>query len=143
MSSHPWLNSTLATRAPPRAVGDFFRSWPTPFQDRAAALGFLGEGSLERAWIDDLESRSDAYHPRFDPDVMALVITATPRWDERQKVSVPTLVAYAENGMFSEQQKGALVEAGQQVTDWGSAKETLKGASDRLPQERTRTSCAS
>lgn len=99
-------------------LGDFFRSWPVPFQTKAAAAEFLGDGPLERAWVEDLEERSDGYYPRFDPDVMVSVINAltTSRLKEWQKVTAPTLVVYAENGMFTEDAKATFIGSGQKVT---------------------------
>lgn len=101
-----------------RKLGDFFRSWPTPFRDRTAARAFLGDGPLERAWVADLEELTDGLYPRFDPDVMVSTADALaiPRWDAWQQVPAPTLVVYAENGMFSEEQKAAFVDAGENVT---------------------------
>lgn len=96
------------------ALGDYFRSWPVPFADRTAAAEVLGTGPLAQAWIADLEERADGLYPRFDPDVMVATIAevATPRWDEWEQVTAPTLVIYAENGMFIEQQKADFVAGG-------------------------------
>ena len=98
-----------------RALGDFFRSWPTPFVDRAAAHAFLGDGPLANAWVDDLEERSDGYVPRFDADVMVRTIEAvsTPRGAEWESIGAPVLVVYAENGMFTEEQKAEFVARAQ------------------------------
>ena len=92
---------------PGTAIGDFFRSWPVPFTDADAAARALGDGALASAWIDDLEQRADGLHPRFDADVMAATIShvSTPRWAEWSSVSAPTLLVYADGGMFSEEQK--------------------------------------
>lgn len=93
------------------AIGDYFRSWPAPFADRQAALAFFGDGPLERAWATDLEERPDGLWPRYDPDVLVETMNAvaTPRWDEWRSVTAPTLVVYAENGMFSSDQKADFV----------------------------------
>jgi pimeloyl-ACP methyl ester carboxylesterase len=56
------------------SLGAYFRSWPVPFADRAAAAKFLGDGPLQRAWVEDMECREDGLHPRFDPDVMIAAI---------------------------------------------------------------------
>lgn len=99
------------------AIGTFFRSWDTPFADRATAAAALGDGPLARAWVDDLEERADGLHPRFDADVMqaAIEAVAVPRWAEWQSVEAPTLVVYADGGMFSEEQKAEFVQRGRNV----------------------------
>ncbi|WP_307482230.1 alpha/beta fold hydrolase [Microbacterium trichothecenolyticum] len=93
------------------AMGEYFRSWPIPFADRAAAVDALGDEPLARAWVADLEERADGLHPRFDPDVMVATMghVVTPRWDDWSQVAAPTLVVYADNGMFIEEQKAAFV----------------------------------
>lgn len=100
-----------------RALGDFFRSWTIPFADRAEASAALGEGPLERAWVEDLEERADGLYPRFDADVMQATIEAVgePRWAEWESIEVPTLVFYADGGMFSEEQKAEFVSRGRVV----------------------------
>ena len=100
-----------------RALGDFFRSWHVPFTDRAQALAALGEGHLERAWVEDLEERADGFHPRFDADVMQATIEAVgePRWAEWESITAPTLVLYADGGMFSDEQKAEFVTRGRVV----------------------------
>jgi pimeloyl-ACP methyl ester carboxylesterase len=100
------------------ALGDYFRSWPVPFPDRAAAAEALGPGPLAKAWVADLEQRADGLYPRFDADVMVAAITevATPRWTDWEQVAAPTLVIYAENGMFTEEQKAAYVARGGNAT---------------------------
>lgn len=96
---------------------EYFRSWPTPFADRDAASEFLGDGPLQRAWIDDLEEREDGLHPRFDAEVMFAAISAVaiPRWKEWSRVQARTLVIYADGGMFTEEQKARFVSRGQDV----------------------------
>ena len=98
-------------------LGDFFRSWPAPFQNREAARASLGDGPLERAWVEDLEERDDGLYPRFDPDVMVSTMdsVAAPRWQEWERVTAPTLVIYAQNGIFTEEQKTEFVNCGQHV----------------------------
>ncbi|WP_354191499.1 alpha/beta hydrolase [Arthrobacter sp. UYCu712] len=100
------------------ALSEYFRSWPVPFADRAAAAKFLGDGPLQRAWVEDMEYRADGLHPRFDPEVMIAAITplAEPRWQEWSRVQAPTLVVYAGGGMFTEEQKAQFVERGSDVT---------------------------
>jgi len=95
-----------------RRLGRFFASWPVPFPDRAAARTFLGDGPLASAWIDDLEEGPDGLRPRFDADIMEATIRpviTTPRWDEWERLTVPTLVVFAENGLFTEEQKAELI----------------------------------
>jgi pimeloyl-ACP methyl ester carboxylesterase len=96
---------------------EYFDSWPVPFPTLDEARSFLGDGALERAWVDDLEHRSDGYFPRFDGDVMVRVIdeVAQPRWSEWESVTAPTLVVYAENGLFTEAQKAEFVRRGRSV----------------------------
>jgi len=82
----------------------YFESWPVPFADRAAAGAFLGDSSLQRAWIDGLERRVDGLWPRFRPDVMAAImveVDAHARWEEWERVAAPTLLVFGENGMFN------------------------------------------
>jgi pimeloyl-ACP methyl ester carboxylesterase len=100
------------------AIGAFFRSWPTPFPDRAAAQAALGDGPLAQAWVDDLEQRPDGLRPRFDADVMQAVIEGVgePRWEEWESVTAPTLVLYADGGMFTADRQDAFVRRGRSVT---------------------------
>ncbi|MCT9821026.1 alpha/beta hydrolase [Microbacterium sp. W1N] len=100
------------------ALGDFFRSWEVPFATRAQAQASLGGGPLAAAWAADLEERPDGFHPRFDADAMVATIRAVaePRWDEWERVTAPTLVVYADGGMFTDAQKDAFVSRGRTVT---------------------------
>ena len=99
------------------ALGDFFRSWKVPFASRADAAAELGDGPLQRAWVEDLEERADGLYPRFDADVMQATIEAVgePRWAEWESIEVPVLVIYADGGMFSEDQKAQFVSRGRNV----------------------------
>ena len=99
------------------AIGSFFRSWPVPFADRADARELLGDGALARAWIADLEQRSDGLHPRFHADVMVRTLEgmSAPNRSEWESVSAPTLVVYADGGMFTEEQKADFVARGRRV----------------------------
>ncbi|WP_435527168.1 alpha/beta fold hydrolase [Microbacterium aurantiacum] len=108
------------------AIGSFFRSWPVPFADRADAREFLGDGALARAWIADLEQRSDGLYPRFDADVMVRTLEgmSAPNRSEWESVSAPSLVVYADGGMFTEEQKADFVAGGRRV-----ARVDLVGAS--------------
>lgn len=98
-------------------MGDYFRSWPVPFPSRAAAESYLGDGPLERAWVADLEQRSDGLWPRFKPDIMVSTINAVipPRWDEWESITAPALVVYGEHGMFTSRNKSGFVERGRNV----------------------------
>lgn len=99
------------------ALEDFFRSWDVPFVDRAAAAAALGDGPLHRAWVADLDERVDGLYPRFDANVMQATIeaVATPRWAEWESITVPTLVVYADGGMFTEEEKSEFVRRGRDV----------------------------
>lgn len=99
------------------ALGDFFRSWEVPFADRATAASSWGDGPLARAWADDLEEAPDGLRPRFDADVLQAVIEAvgTPRWAEWESVVAPTLVVYADGGMFTDDGKAEFVRRGRDV----------------------------
>ncbi|MDJ0314751.1 alpha/beta hydrolase [Arthrobacter sp. H35-D1] len=92
-------------------LGTFFASWPVPFADDAAAREFLGNSSLSNAWANALERRSDGLWPRFDADIMMDCLRAVmePRWDEWSAVEARTLVMYADNGMFTDEQKNAFL----------------------------------
>lgn len=96
---------------------DYLRSWPVPFPDRAAAAEWIGGGPLARAWASDLEERDAGLYPRFDAGVMGEVMStlAAPRWQEWDRVCAPTLVVYAEKGMFSEDQKTEFLSHGRNV----------------------------
>lgn len=96
------------------ALGDFFRSWQIPFADRAEAAAALGDGPLARAWVEDLDEQPDGLHPRFDADIMQATVEAMsqPRWTEWEAIEAPTLVIYADGGMFTEEQKSEFVRRG-------------------------------
>jgi pimeloyl-ACP methyl ester carboxylesterase len=98
-------------------LGDHLRSWPLPFIDEIAAQEYLGSGVLGQAWVADLEERGDGLYPRFDPDVMVHTIdaVAVPRWTEWESVSAPTLVVYADGGIFDEEAKAEFVRRGQRA----------------------------
>lgn len=93
------------------ALGSFFASWPTPFADPAAALAFLGDSPLSRAWITDLEKTSAGLTPRFDADVMAAVLEDVhrPQWTAWESLTVPTLVVFGKDGMFTAAQRDELI----------------------------------
>jgi pimeloyl-ACP methyl ester carboxylesterase len=104
-------NEGGGSEAESAALGDYFRGWPVPFASSADAAAVLGDGPLARAWIADLEQREDGLYPRFDPDAMAATSAGlvVPRWREWVSVTAPTLVVYADGGMFSEEQKARFV----------------------------------
>lgn len=101
-----------------KAVGDYFRSWEVPYETRESAQDALGDSSLSRAWVADLEERPDGLYPRFDPDVLTRTLTSvmSPRWEEWESITTPTLVVYAEHGMFTDEQKDQFVEDGRNVS---------------------------
>jgi pimeloyl-ACP methyl ester carboxylesterase len=101
-----------------KAVGDYFRSWDVPYATRESAQAALGDSPLSRAWVADLDERDDGLYPRFDPDVMTRTLTAvmSPRWEEWESIATPTLVIYAEHGMFTAEQKNRFVESGRNVS---------------------------
>ena len=93
------------------AVGDFFASWPSAFADESEARRFLPNSALSEAWIDDLEPSAGGLRARFDPEVMRRTLAAVhePRWHEWEKLAVPTLVVFAEHGMFGLAQRDELI----------------------------------
>ncbi|MDQ1126708.1 Pimeloyl-ACP methyl ester carboxylesterase [Microbacterium sp. LKL04] len=93
------------------ALGSFFASWPTPFADPAAALAFLGDSPLSRAWIADFEETPAGLSPRFDADVMAAVLEDVhrPQWTAWESLTVPTLVVFGKDGMFTAAQRDELI----------------------------------
>ncbi|WP_246084775.1 alpha/beta fold hydrolase [Pseudarthrobacter phenanthrenivorans] len=101
-----------------KAVGDYFRSWEVPYASMKTAQAALGDSPLSRAWVADLEERQDGFYPRFDPDVMTRTLSAvmSPRWDEWESINTPTLVVYAEQGMFTDEQKDQFISRGRNVS---------------------------
>lgn len=99
-------------------IGDYFRSWEVLFPTRDDARESLGDGPLAQAWVADLEERADGLYPRFDAEVMVRTISevAVPRWREWESITMPTLVVYADGGMFTEEQKTGFVGRGNNVT---------------------------
>lgn len=85
------------------AVGRWLRSWPVPFASREAAIAFFGGDTLwAQAWASGLEASLDGLRPRFDVDVMVASldeIATTSYWDDWQRVSAPSLIVRAENGI--------------------------------------------
>lgn len=100
------------------AIGDYFRSWDVPFATRESARAALGDSPLSLAWVAELEERQNGLYPRFDPEVMTRTLAAvmSPRWDEWESITTPTLVVYAEHGMFTDKQKNHFIERGRNVS---------------------------
>ena len=100
------------------SVAEFFRSWEVPFASKESARAFLGNGPLPDAWIADLEERGDGLCPRFEPEAMARTLAGlmAPRWEEWKSITVPVLAVFAENGMFSEEEKRRFVSSGHDVS---------------------------
>lgn len=100
------------------AMRSYFASWPLPFPDKQTASDFLGDGALERALVADLEHCPDGLWPKFAPDILVGTMEAVdegPRWAEWEAITVPTLVAFAENGMFDEHTMREFVARGRNV----------------------------
>jgi pimeloyl-ACP methyl ester carboxylesterase len=88
----------------PARLGDWFASWPVPFADLQSATDFLGSTPIARAWLRDLDRRTDGLWPRFEPDVMRATIAAvadSARWDEWRQIQVPTLLVQGQNGTMA------------------------------------------
>jgi len=97
----------------PARLGAWFRSWPVPFADEAAAVAFLGATPTAEAWARDLEARADGRWPRFDADVLETAIRAvadTARWDEWRSVTAPTLLVRGDRGYTDERELGRMLE---------------------------------
>ncbi|GAA2173068.1 hypothetical protein GCM10009846_13520 [Agrococcus versicolor] len=114
------------TREEREELGAFLRSWRVPFPSRDAASAALGGGPLAEAWAADLEASDGGLRPRFDADVMVAILehVEVPRWEEWAAVQAPTLVVFAEHGMFTAAQQARFVAHGRDV-----ARADLPGAS--------------
>lgn len=99
-------------------IGEYFRSWPLPFSTRDVAEQFLGSTALGRAWVADLEQVSSAWRPRFDPEILEKVAVGMqePQWQAWKAVQARTLAIFAENGMFTAQQKNDFIDARPQTS---------------------------
>lgn len=95
----------------------YFRSWPLPFRDEQTAAAFFGDNPLAGVWLAALETRDDGLWPPFDPLVMERVLAGmdVPFWREWERITAPTLVVYAEHGMFTPSQKTEFIGRGQAV----------------------------
>jgi pimeloyl-ACP methyl ester carboxylesterase len=104
-------NEGSGTEEESAALGEYFRGWKVPFADRDEAKAALGDGPLARTWIEDLEEKSDGLYPRFDAGVMVATISnVSPRWDAWGRISAPTLVLFADHGMFTDEQKARFAQ---------------------------------
>lgn len=90
--------------------------WPASFTSRSEAEAFFakrfGSGLPAEAWTSGLEHRQDGWRPRFDVGVMAQTLRAAisaPSWDEWDRISCPTLVVRAGNGMIDPDAAGEMV----------------------------------
>lgn len=108
------LEATVAGGADPVRIGDYFRSWPTPFGSAAEAGEFLGQDALSQSWIAHLEPcDGGGLVPPFDADVMqeVMVAVSVPRWAEWTSVAAPTTAAFAAKSMFSPAEQADFVAA--------------------------------
>jgi len=108
------LEATVAGGADPARIGDYFRSWPTPFASVAEARKFLGEDALAQSWIAHLEPADDGgLVPAFDADVMQTIMegVSDPRWEEWKSVVAPTTAVFAAKSMFSAGEQADFVAA--------------------------------
>jgi pimeloyl-ACP methyl ester carboxylesterase len=88
--------------------------WPVPFGSREEAIQFFGGPSVAAsAWTEGLEEREDGLWPRFDIDVMVRMlreIDSRSHWDTWERISSPTLLVRAGNGLLSTEDAGAMAE---------------------------------
>jgi pimeloyl-ACP methyl ester carboxylesterase len=107
------------------SVRAWLESWPRPFADESAAVGFFG-GDLGRArvWADGLEARGDGLWPRFDPETLlaALRESAGGHWEAWDAIRCPTLIVRGEHGMPAEEAEAMTARMG------SSDVATLRGA---------------
>ncbi|MGF6821695.1 pimeloyl-ACP methyl ester carboxylesterase [Microbacterium sp. ZKA21] len=91
-------------------LGRFFAGWPA-FRDEAEAREFLGSDAIVDAWIADLEATPSGPRPRFDADIMERTLRAVhvSRWQEWERLEVPTLAVFAAHGMFTTASKAELL----------------------------------
>jgi pimeloyl-ACP methyl ester carboxylesterase len=89
-------------------------SWPVPFASRGNAIDFFGGPSLSAsAWADGLEERPDGLWPRFDIEIMKRFLhdaIAESRWNVWERITCPTLVVRAGNGLLNKDEAEAMIE---------------------------------
>lgn len=93
-------------------VIDWFRSWPVPFADHAAAADHLGGGFTGQAWADGLIRTAEGLMPRFDPDVLHAAISAVhscARWVEWETIACPVLLIKGEHGFLPTSEAAEMV----------------------------------
>ncbi len=83
------------------------RAWPVPFHSQADAQTFFanrfGSSLAAEAWTRGLEHTEDGWRPRFDVEMMAKTLRealSTPSWEEWERITCPTLVVRAGNGLI-------------------------------------------
>jgi pimeloyl-ACP methyl ester carboxylesterase len=86
----------------PKQVRSDLVSWPVPFADREAAVGFFGgDTPRARAWVSGLAEAEDGFRPAFDIEVMASSleeVASRSYWDDWSRVSCRTLIVRGEHG---------------------------------------------
>ena len=89
-----------------RAMSDALGTWPVPFTDRRAAVGYFGAQFGDGAagpWADGLQKRGDGLWPRFDAHVMARTLgemEQSSTWPQWRAITCPTMVVRAEHGVL-------------------------------------------
>jgi pimeloyl-ACP methyl ester carboxylesterase len=88
------------------AIGEALGAWPVPFTSRAGAVSFFedrfGGTVAAEAWTHGLEWRDGGWWPRFEVEVMVQTLRAAiaePSWEEWARISCPTLLVRAGNGI--------------------------------------------
>jgi pimeloyl-ACP methyl ester carboxylesterase len=128
------LGGKQAAESAAAALGEVLRSWPVPFASPTDAEAFFTErfgGPVPaEAWTRGLEEREDGWWPRFDIEVMVQTLRqalAEPRWDEWERISCPTLVVRAENGLVDPHIAQEMVERlpGTVLVDFAGASHDL------------------
>jgi pimeloyl-ACP methyl ester carboxylesterase len=99
------------------ATAEALREWPTRFGSRAEAHAFFaerfGDGLPAEAWTSGLERVENGWQPRFDVDVMARTLRdalSVPSWGEWERISCPTLIVRAGNGMVEPATAGRMTD---------------------------------
>lgn len=108
------LEATVAGGTDPKRLGDYFRSWPLPFASAGAALEFLGDDALSRAWVAQLEpAAGGGLTPPFEAGVMEAIMAGVfePCWPQWQSVQAETIAVFAANSMVSAEEQAAFIAA--------------------------------